>query len=75
MQTTANTLISQRFQILGSAGIGGMGAVYRAQDQHTGQLVALKLLHSEIGGASDRYRFLREAQLLAQLHLDRKSVV
>jgi serine/threonine protein kinase len=68
MPINANTIISQRFQILSSAGSGGMGAVYRAQDRHTGQLVALKLLHAEIGGTPDRHRFMREAQLLAQLH-------
>jgi hypothetical protein len=62
-----NKLIAQRFLILGTAGSGGMGTVYRAIDQHTGLAVALKLLHPEAGTPQDRHRFLREAQLMSQL--------
>ena len=42
-----------------------MGAVYRAQDRHTGQPVALKLLRD--AGPRERQRFLRESRLLCEL--------
>ncbi|MFO0574823.1 MAG: protein kinase [Polyangia bacterium] len=69
MQTSCadNRLIAQRFRILGTAGSGGMGTVYRGMDQHTGLAVALKLLRPEAGMPQERHRFLREAQLLSQL--------
>ncbi len=56
-----------RFRIERLAGTGGMGAVYRAFDQQSGRVVALKLLHSEPSGAHAQERFLREARLLAEL--------
>ena len=43
-----------------------MGAVYRAIDRYSGQVVALKLLH-ESSGTSESERFVREAQLLSEL--------
>ncbi len=63
------TLIAARFAIDRSAGHGGMGTVYRAHDTHTGQLVALKILHRLVGAeASANYgRLIIEAQLLADL--------
>ncbi len=64
----ASPMISERFQILGSARQGGMGAVYRAIDHHTGKPVAIKLINPGGGSAQDYHRFSREAQLLAQLH-------
>jgi serine/threonine protein kinase len=45
-----------------------MGAIYRARDLYSGDIVALKLLHSEILNAAESQRFAREAQLLAELH-------
>jgi serine/threonine protein kinase/tetratricopeptide (TPR) repeat protein len=58
-------LIAQRFEIEAPIGAGGMGTVYRARDRHTGQRVAVKVLHER--GASDMERFARESQLLAEL--------
>jgi hypothetical protein len=61
------TLIDNRFVVEAVAGQGGMGTVYRALDQRTGQAVALKLLHP--GGITQKEseRFLREVRLLSEL--------
>jgi len=60
------TLVDERFVIEALAGRGGMGHVYRARDEETGQPVALKLLHGT--PAPDAlYRFHREATLLSSL--------
>ena len=60
------SLFAHRFEVLALAGQGGMGAVYRAIDRYSGQVVALKLLH-ESSGTSESERFVREAQLLSEL--------
>nr|HEX4315028.1 protein kinase [Kofleriaceae bacterium] len=53
-------VLDGRFEILGFAGAGGMGAVYRALDRTTGRVVALKVVDpaAEMG---------REAELLASI--------
>jgi eukaryotic-like serine/threonine-protein kinase len=56
-------IVADRFEIAALADWGGMGAVYRARDRHTGSEVALKLLLDE----SSEERFAREARVLAEL--------
>jgi tetratricopeptide (TPR) repeat protein len=56
-------LLADRFEIIAHAGAGGMATVYRARDRTTGATVALKLL----GVVSERARFDREAETLAEL--------
>jgi tRNA A-37 threonylcarbamoyl transferase component Bud32/tetratricopeptide (TPR) repeat protein len=56
-------IVAGRFEVEALADWGGMGAVYRARDRHTGAEVALKLLLDE----SSEERFAREARVLADL--------
>jgi serine/threonine protein kinase len=52
LSSTALAALSQRYELLGEAGHGSMGNVYKARDRETGEIVALKLLKPEI--ASDQ---------------------
>lgn len=57
------------YEILGKAGEGGMGVVYRARDQRLGREVALKFLSAELLGSREaRLRFQREARTISALN-------
>ncbi len=58
-----------RYRITGRLGRGGFGAVFSAVHTGTGQTVALKLLHVELGASNVVIvrRFWKEAQITAQL--------
>src|SRR5512143_3089236 len=59
------TRISDRYEIDGVLGEGGMGVVYRATDLPHARTVAIKALHASLmGDAEVRRRFQREAQLM-----------
>src|SRR5262245_28910759 len=58
-------LIAERFVLEQLSSVGGMGAVFKARDQLSGDQVAVKVLRDP-GGGHDQ-RFLREAALLAEL--------
>ncbi len=63
-------VLAGRFAVGRLAGMGGMGAVYRAADLQTGQPVALKILRTherEALDPADVERFVREARILAEL--------
>jgi serine/threonine-protein kinase len=50
-----------RYRALAPLGAGGMGTVYRAEDEALGRPVAIKVLHAH-GDPGARERFLREAR-------------
>ncbi|WP_434388456.1 protein kinase domain-containing protein [Melittangium boletus] len=69
MTLQAGRVIGGRFRVLRPLGAGGMGAVYEAEQQGLGRLVALKIMHPHVAQAPGfTERFHREAQVLARLH-------
>jgi serine/threonine protein kinase len=67
------TVLNQRYDILGEAGRGAMGQVYKARDRETGDTVALKLLKPEI--ASDQAMVERfKSELLFARKITHKNV-
>jgi len=55
------------YRILGLLGQGGMGTVYRAEQQNPQRIVALKVIRLGVAGAEHLRRFEQEAKLLGRL--------
>ena len=55
------------YRILGLLGSGGMGVVYRAEQQNPPRQVALKVLAPGLGGPAAQARFALEAEALGRL--------
>ena len=64
---SSHALLGGRFVIEREVGRGGVGIVYRAEDQLTGQTVALKVIAIAGVDAGEEARFVREGRLLAGL--------
>ena len=64
----AGARLAGRYRIVGLVGIGGMGLVYRAEDEQLGLPVAIKLLRPELAG-DERWlqRFKQELVLARQV--------
>ncbi|MEZ0164050.1 Stk1 family PASTA domain-containing Ser/Thr kinase [Kineococcus sp. LSe6-4] len=57
-----------RYHVLGRVGRGGMGVVYRAEDERLDRAVALKVLRADLAhDPAARARFVREAKSAARL--------
>ena len=56
-----------RYRILGLVGEGGMGLVYKAEQDQPQRLVALKLLKTGLAGPESFWRFERESLALGRL--------
>jgi tRNA A-37 threonylcarbamoyl transferase component Bud32 len=62
-------VIADRYRLLARLGEGGMGSVYRAEHVLMKKVVALKLLHPELGSVEEAARrFEREAQSASRLN-------
>ncbi len=59
--------VVEGYRIEEEVGRGGMGRVYRATHEVTGQSVALKMLKPQVASDRVRERFVNEARLLARL--------
>ena len=62
---TPGTLVAGRYRVGKTLGEGGMGVVLAAEDEESGNEVALKLL--QVVGRANTERFLREARLASRI--------
>ncbi|UQA60687.1 serine/threonine-protein kinase PknK [Polyangium aurulentum] len=58
-------VVDNRFEIEQLAGSGGMGAIFRARDRRTGELVALKTIRGDANELGER--FAQEARVLSEI--------
>ena len=64
----AGTLIAGKYKLIGDLGVGGMGAVYRAENVQVGKQVAIKILHPNVAiNDNAAARFKLEARAAAKI--------
>ena len=65
---SAGDTVADDYMVIGLAGAGGMGVVYRAKDLKLERVVALKFLPPEVDASThEKGRFLREARTASSL--------
>jgi serine/threonine protein kinase len=61
---TPGSVVGGRYEVLSRLGKGGMGIVYKVRDRELDEILALKVLRSDIAGSPDaKRRFLAEIKL------------
>ena len=60
--------LAQRYRLVGKLGQGGMATVYLARDEKHAREVAVKVVRPDVAEALGSDRFLREIEIVAQLH-------
>ncbi|MCZ6619108.1 MAG: protein kinase [Gammaproteobacteria bacterium] len=65
--TWVGKVLSDRYEIRGELGSGGMAVVYRALDRKLAREVAVKVMRKEVSAALGSDRFLKEIRLLSSL--------
>jgi serine/threonine protein kinase len=67
---TGEARIVAGYEVVQKLGQGGMGAVYKARRQSTGEFVALKILPPSLADDETIARFRREGEIVSALHHD-----
>ncbi len=68
------SVLAGRYRVESVLGVGGMGKVYKAEHTGIGRMVAIKVLHSRLGGSKEAaQRFQREA--IASGRFDHPNIV
>ena len=61
--------LNDRYSVVSVLGRGGMGVVYKAEDEQTDRVVAIKMLHAhKVADSEALKRFNREARTVAQVN-------
>ena len=68
------TVLADRYEVVDTLGVGGMGAVYKVFDRRLTRVVALKTIHPELAASPVMMKRFKQEVLLAQ-KITHKNVV